>query len=397
MKNRLVVLAALFWVLSIGAGRAAAPREGSSAVKLKTRNILFVTTDGLRWQEVFRGADPALMSKENGKAARPGLATDPFGGATPEVRRNALLPFIWTVVAKDGQLFGNAVAGSEARVTNGRNFSYPGYNEIFTGWADPTIVSNDRKQNRNVSVLEWINRRDDFRGRIAAFGSWDRFPYVLNSTRSKIPVAGGWNPLVGQDLSKEERLLNRLIVETPRIWDECMYDSFTFHAASEYFKRQRPRVLYIGFGETDEFAHEGRYNHYFGAAHQFDNYLRILWDTIQTLPDYRGTTTLILSTDHGRGEPPVEWRSHGAKIKGSERIWMGFLGPDTPAPRRAGPDFNRYPKPGCRDVGGIPRPRLSRLGAPGRSADRRRIATLKSCRVTTRSPRRQEAQPPHVA
>ena len=40
-------------------------------------------------------------------------------------------------MAKNGQLYGNADAGSEAKVTNGRNFSYPGYNEIFTGLHDP--------------------------------------------------------------------------------------------------------------------------------------------------------------------------------------------------------------------------------------------------------------------
>ena len=90
-------------------------------------------------------------------------------------------------------------------------------------------------------------------------------------------------------------------------------------------------MLYIGLGETDEFGHAGRYDHYLHAAHHVDSYLRILWDTVQSLPDYRGATTLILTTDHGRGDAPVEWKNHGAKIKGSERIWIGVLGPDTPA------------------------------------------------------------------
>ncbi len=103
-----------------------------------------------------------------------------FGGETPEIRRKELLPFIWNVIAKNGQLFGNANAGSEAKVTNGRNFSYPGYNEIFTGCADPKIDSNERGPNGNVTVLEWLNGQDDFHRRVAAFGSWDVFPYILN-------------------------------------------------------------------------------------------------------------------------------------------------------------------------------------------------------------------------
>ena len=330
MKSVQIVLAALILVVSIGAGRAAEPRESAAAVKTKTRNILLVTTDGLRWQEVFGGADPALMNKANGGVENINLLTEEFGGETPEIRRKALLPFLWNVMAKNGQLYGNANAGSEAKVTNGRNFSYPGYNEIFTGWADPSIDSNDKRQNGNVTVLEWLNGHEDFQRRIAAFGSWDRFPYILNSTRSRIRVVAGWRPLVGRGLSTEERLLSRLVAETPRIWDDCTYDTFTFHAALEYFKRQRPRVLYIGLGETDEFGHAGRYDHYLHAAHHVDTYLRILWETVQSLPDYRGTTTLILTTDHGRGDAPVEWKGHGAKVKGSERIWIGFLGPDTP-------------------------------------------------------------------
>jgi Type I phosphodiesterase / nucleotide pyrophosphatase len=329
MRSQHIALTAFLMVLPIVAVRAADPRETAPGVKLKTRNILLITTDGLRWQEVFGGADPKFMTKENG-VENVGLLTEEFGGATPEVRRKALMPFLWTVMAQNGQLYGNATAGSEAKVTNGRNFSYPGYNEIFTGSADPSIDSNDKRQNGNVTVLEWLNGQDDFHRRIAAFGSWDRFPYILNSTRSRIRVVAGWQPLLGRGLSTEERLLSRLVAETPRIWEDCTYDTFTFHAALEYFKRQRPRVLYIGLGETDEFGHAGRYDHYLHAAHHVDNYLHILWQTVQSLPDYRGTTTLILSTDHGRGDGPVEWKNHGAKVKGSERIWIGLLGPDTP-------------------------------------------------------------------
>ena len=52
---------------------------------------------------------------------------------------------------------------------------------------------------------------------------------------------------------------------------------------------------------------------------------------IQSTPEYKDQTTLILTADHGRGDAPVEWKSHGAKIPGADRIWVGILGPDTPA------------------------------------------------------------------
>jgi hypothetical protein len=55
-----------------------------------------------------------------------------------------------------------------------------------------------------------------------------------------------------------------------------------------------------------------------------------LWQTVQSIPEYRGATSLIFSPDHGRGEA-AEWKSHGEKIPESKNIWMAFLGPDTPA------------------------------------------------------------------
>jgi len=330
MKKLPFLCAIVLFALAPGAW-GSEPKEAPAPHKTRTRNIILATSDGLRWQEVFGGLDAALLTEENVGAKDLALLKSDFGGDTPQVRRKRLMPFFWNVIAKQGQLYGNAAALSEVKVTNGRNFSYPGYNEILTGAADPKIDSNDKFPNQNVTVLEWLNGQDDFRNRVAAFGSWDRFPYILNCWRSRVRVVAGWKPLVGLGLSSEERLLSRLITETPRLWDDCCYDSFTCHAAFEYFKRQRPRVLYLGLGETDEFAHAGQYQNYLRAAHNFDQHLRILWDTLQMMPDYRGTTTLIVTTDHGRGNAPVEWKSHGANIEGSQRIWIGVLGPDTSA------------------------------------------------------------------
>ena len=52
------------------AARAEEPKA-QSRPKLKTRNILLVTSDGLRWQEVFGGADSSMFNKENGGVAHP--------------------------------------------------------------------------------------------------------------------------------------------------------------------------------------------------------------------------------------------------------------------------------------------------------------------------------------
>ena len=282
----------------------------------KTQNVLLVMTDGLRWQEVFRGADATLMN--------------PKQPEMPAGRREALLPFLWQVFAKDGQIYGNRALGSEAYVTNGFNFSYPGYNETLTGFADPRIHSNDKIPNPNITVLEWLNHKAAYRGKIAAFGAWGVISAIVNSERAGFVANSGYDPLTAPPVKSRRARINLLKNQT-QVWDDEPFDSFTFQTALEYLKLHEPRILYLSLGETDEWAHQGNYAQYLRSTHRVDQYLRELWETAQSLDQYRGKTTLILLTDHGRGQAPVEWKSHGEKIPDSKYIWMAFLGPDTRA------------------------------------------------------------------
>jgi bisphosphoglycerate-independent phosphoglycerate mutase (AlkP superfamily) len=89
-------------------------------------------------------------------------------------------------------------------------------------------------------------------------------------------------------------------------------------------------VLFVGYGETDNWAHSGRYDLVLESAHAFDGFVSQLWKMMQSLPAYRESTTFIITTDHGRGGGPVEWKEHGVDQKGSENIWIAVIGPDTP-------------------------------------------------------------------
>jgi hypothetical protein len=296
-----------------------------------TRNVVLVTSDGLRWQEVFRGAEESLLNKRDGGVADPSALRRTFWRETPEARREVLMPFLWSVVARQGQIFGNRDKRSPARVTNGRNFSYPGYNELLTGYPDPRIDSNDKRPNPNVTVLEWLNRKAAYRGKVVAVGSWDVFPFILNVERSGLLVNAGWVPFAGSALSDGQTMLNALMSRSVRDWDDCRNDVYTVQVALEHLRRDTPRVFYVGLGDTDEYAHGGRYDQYLQAAHAADATLKSLWDELQARPQYRGATTLMVTADHGRGEPPRGWRDHGEKVEGSDAIWLAVLGPDTPA------------------------------------------------------------------
>jgi hypothetical protein len=302
----------------------------AAAPPRRTENVVLVTTDGLRWQEVFGGAEESLFSKEAGVADVEALRRE-FWRDTPDARRRALLPFFWSVVASEGQVFGNRALGSAARVTNGHNFSYPGYNELLSGRPDSRVDSNDKKLNPNVTVLEWLNGRPAFQGRVAAFTSWDVFPWIINRERSGVTINAGFEPVEAPGPGMA--MLNELLAETTPAADGVRHDSFTFLAALEHLRRVQPRVLYISLGETDDWAHAGRYDLYLQSARRVDRYLRRLWDALQSLPAYKDKTSLVITTDHGRGDAAGQaWKSHGEKVAGAENIWIAVLGPDT-APR----------------------------------------------------------------
>jgi len=197
-------------------------------------------------------------------------------------------------------------------------------------FADSRITSNDNIPNANVTVLEWLHEKAAYRGKVAAFGAWEVIASILNAKRAGFAVNAGYEPFTMPPVTPGLTLLNRLKNET-YAWDDEAFDSFAFHTALEYLKMHKPRILYLSLGETDDWAHEGKYDAYLRAAHRVDQYLKELWDTVQSMEEYRGNTALIFSTDHGRGEAPEEWKSHGEKIPASKYIWMAFTGPDTRA------------------------------------------------------------------
>ncbi len=300
--------------------------------QLKTRNVILVVSDGLRWQEIFTGADPNLLDEKHGGIwADPDKLRHEFWSDDVEQRRKMLFPFLWDVVAKQGQIFGNQNKGSVARVTNGLAFSYPGYNEMLTGRPDPRINSNQFGPNPNVTVFEWMNQFPQFHEQVAVFATWDVFKNIFNEPRSHLLMQVGWDLPEKGNLTARQQLLNDLYRTTTRLDDEDVWDSFIQIPLIDYVKSSHPRLLFVGYGETDNWAHSGRYDLVLESAHQFDGFVQQLWETMQAMPEYRDQTTFIITTDHGRGSGLEEWKEHGVDQKGSENIWIAILGPDTEA------------------------------------------------------------------
>lgn len=303
---------------------------GFSQTKHKTENVVLVTLDGFRWQELFNGADSSFMKQQ--EHLKDAKVKSKYWRDDVQERRKALLPFFWNTISSKGQLYGNRGLGSKVNVTNQMWFSYPGYNEILTGHADDErINSNDKNYNPNSNVLEFINNQPAFKGKVAAFTSWDCFPYIINDKRSDVFVSAGLTEAKGDKLTEREKMLNQTLNAIPNPLGDVRLDAYTFYYGVEYMKKNKPRVMYFGFDETDDFAHSGEYAAYLNAANYTDRFIGELWNFLQADPQYKDKTTMIITCDHGRGITAEDWKHHGKKIEHADEIWFAVIGPDTPA------------------------------------------------------------------
>lgn len=322
MKNTLFILITLLTFTS-----CINKNNQKSLNTSQTPKVILITIDGWRWQELFTGADSLLINnKEYVKDTN--SIKNKFWKITAKKRREALMPFIWKKVVKIGQIYGNRLIGSNVNLTNHMHFSYPGYNEILTGKADDLrINSNNKILNPNTTILEIANNDSIYNGKVAAFGSWDVFPYIINYKRSNLPVNAGFMSANRKDISKKETFLNTLQKEIPSPWSSVRLDAFTHHYAMEYLKNKQPHLLYIAYGETDDFAHDGKYDAYLNSGNVTDHFINKLWNYTQTLPAYKNNTTFIITTDHGRGYTPIEtWKHHSTNIKGCDETWLIAFG-----------------------------------------------------------------------
>jgi hypothetical protein len=285
--------------------RARSTRARSDGDASDARHVILVVSDGLRWQEVFRGADSTILF---GDQARLGASASEvrrkYWRSTIAERRRALMPFVWGTLAQSGQLLGNRDVGSRVDVTNDMRFSYPGYNEMLVGYPDSRITTNEFGPNPNVTVFEWLNRRREFEGRVAVFGTWDTFRDIFNVDRSGLDVhTNGAKP--------DDILVQRAVLP--------------------YLEKRRPRALFVGYAETDDWGHEGRYDRFLDAVHDVDAYMAQLWSAVQSNQRYRGRTTLIFTADHGRGRTAADWTSHGKDVPGAEETFILTIGPGVAA------------------------------------------------------------------
>ena len=296
----------------------------------KTENIIIITTDGFRWHEVFKGMDPAIANDKKFNQGDSTYIYKNYASADSKESRKKIMPFLWSEIASKGQIYGNRDLGSKVDVSNPYWFSYPGYSEIMTGNVDLAVNSNHYKDNPNVNVLEFLNQQSKLKGKVAAFGAWDAFDRILNEKRSGFPVISAFDNVGGDKPTETHKLLNEMRNNSfkPFHQDECL-DVFTHYQALNELKTKKPKVLYIAYGETDEWAHAGHYRSYLDAANQVDKWIKEIWNFVQNDPQYKNKTTILITVDHGRGDKiKAQWTDHGSDVEGASQIWFAAMGPE---------------------------------------------------------------------
>ena len=294
----------------------------------QAENIIIITTDGFRWQEVFKGMDSAIANNSKFNQGDSSYIFEKYWSNNENERRKKLMPFFWNTIVNHGQIYGNRKLDNKVNNANPHWFSYPGYSEIMTGFADSTIDSNEFPPNPHVTVLEFLNQQPKFKNKVAAFGAWDAFDRILNQQRSGLPVFSAFDTIGGKNPTANEKLINAMMQDSYRPFGnaECL-DVFTHYAALEYLKTKKPKVLYISYGETDEWAHHGYYRSYLDAAHLVDKWIKEIWTFVQSDPQYKNKTAVLITTDHGRGDiNKKEWTDHGSGVADAYEIWFAAMG-----------------------------------------------------------------------
>lgn len=299
--------------------------------ELATRNVVLITADGLRYQELFTGMDPTLAADQKSGVQDVQKLRAQFWRPTAAGRREALMPFFWKMLAPQGMVLGNKAKGSSVKVLNRHRVSYPGYAELLTGQVVEAITGNKAVRIPRETVLELVRKRLGLpQTGVAAFASWSVLQYATSHEENAVFTNAGYQPVPPSIANPAMAKLSLLQMQALTPWDTVRHDFVTAGLAVEYLKQYRPRLLYIGLGEADDWAHARRYDRVLQAIRIFDESLQELWETLQSLEEYRDKTTLILTADHGRGTRRSDWHSHGKDVKGSDDIWLAIIGPDAP-------------------------------------------------------------------
>lgn len=223
-------------------------------------------------------------------------------------------------------------------VSNNSNISFPAYlsmmNGVYTDYCRLNQPTAECRRSPVETLPERLLREKQLAIKDAAvFASWDRIADASVSRAGSIVTNAG--PVTFEDPAHpgaHDDINARMKADLVR-WhydNGERPDRYTMEHALTYLKNNRPRFLWIYLVETDEYAHANNYPRYISAISENEARLLEVMETLKQLGDYGAETSIILTTDHGRGEGPSGWMHHGVEFSNSRHVWAYIWGPRTP-------------------------------------------------------------------
>jgi hypothetical protein len=274
--------------------------------------VILVVLDGTRWQEVFVGADPQLSA----------------AAGVPVSSAEALMPHLHALVADHGAALGAPGHGPPISASGPNFVSLPGYTEIFTGRRVHECANNDCAPTQTPTVMDQARAMSTRPGDIAVFSSWQKIERAASVDPATLVFSSGRYRASHVDLLRDDEISRHWLEEGARAdafpgYNDFRPDRFTAALALRYLETRRPRLMFLGLGEPDEYAHRDDYAGYLASLRASDATLGELIDVLRRMGARGEHTTVIVTADHGRGR---DYRVHGRAFPESGRVWLVAAG-----------------------------------------------------------------------
>lgn len=278
--------------------------------------VILVVVDGVRWQEIFNGPEVGLARRQwmLGKLPK-----------APE-----LLPNMYKRFFEGGVALGGKGAGFTA---SGPMFvSLPGYLEIMTGRRQRSCTTNQCDPTTETTIADEVRALQDSKLEdVAVISSWEVIDRAASKNGSQIVVSAGRHGGVNRhrvrvnDAAKKAFDEGEASVPFPGGYD-YRPDRFTAPIALAYVAEKKPRFLFVGLGDPDEYGHGNDYGRYLESLSAADRFLGSLFELLDGMGEYGKTATVLVTSDHGRAK---DFRNHG-KAPESGRTWLLAAGAGIP-------------------------------------------------------------------
>jgi hypothetical protein len=193
---------------------------------------------------------------------------------------------------------------------DGATVSVPGHAALLTGtWQD--IPNDGSTRPTRPTVFEYYRQ--------ATGAGADQAVFVHGSTIEPV-LTHSTHPDYGADFGAQMLFSDE--AEPP-------YDDGMWANTKRVLADLHPRLLVVSLLDADEAAHLGEWDNYRAAIRHEDEIIWDIWQQLQADAFYAGQTTLLVTSDHGRG-CGEGWRDHGGADECNRHILLLAVGPEIP-------------------------------------------------------------------